>query len=76
MKDTNGQSGIPSVSTAQKKPAAIPVNSGNSVSSREPSEDDELDGETATTENMDPADVKRVRRYFIYCLFLSFSIIR
>ncbi|KAL5768248.1 hypothetical protein ACOSP7_014803 [Xanthoceras sorbifolium] len=60
-KDANGLPGIPSVSTAQKK-AGIPVRSGNSGSSRELSEDDEVDGETATTENMDPTDAKRVRR--------------
>ncbi|TXG65940.1 hypothetical protein EZV62_007215 [Acer yangbiense] len=60
-KDVNGLPGIPYLSTAQKK-ATIHVSSGNSGSSRDLSDDDELDGETATTDNMDPADAKRVRR--------------
>ncbi|KAK2637826.1 hypothetical protein Ddye_025621 [Dipteronia dyeriana] len=60
-KDVNGLPGIPYLSTAQKK-ATIHVSSGNSGSSRDQSDDDELDGETATTDNMDPADAKRVRR--------------
>ncbi|KAL3603560.1 hypothetical protein D5086_004419 [Populus alba] len=33
-----------------------------SGSSREDSDDDDLEGDTGTNENMDPADVKRVRR--------------
>ena len=36
-----------------------PTTSG---SSREQSDDDEVDGETETTENMEPANAKRVRR--------------
>ncbi|KAJ0014511.1 hypothetical protein Pint_20500 [Pistacia integerrima] len=59
-KDSNGLNGIPS-STTQTKNAA-PTKSATSGSSREQSEDDEIDGETEITENMDPADVKRVRR--------------
>ncbi|KAJ0080251.1 hypothetical protein Patl1_23302 [Pistacia atlantica] len=59
-KDSNGFNGIPS-STTQTKNAA-PMKSATSGSSREQSEDDEIDGETEITENMDPADVKRVRR--------------
>lgn len=45
----------------QKKSGAQlkPTTSG---SSRELSDEDEIDGETETTENMAPADVKRVRR--------------
>jgi len=36
-----------------------PATSG---SSREQSDDDDFEGETEVTDNMDPADVKRVRR--------------
>ena len=36
-----------------------PATSG---SSREDSDDDDLEGETEMTDNMDPADAKRVRR--------------
>ncbi|KAI4301919.1 hypothetical protein L6164_035155 [Bauhinia variegata] len=57
-KDAEGQVGIPSLTTMQKKPAR-PTTSG---SSRELSDDDEAEGETEMTENMDPADAKRVRR--------------
>lgn len=53
--------GIPSLSATQKK-TGIPVRSTTSGSSREQSDDDEAEGETATTENEDPADAKRVRR--------------
>ncbi|KAK4773103.1 hypothetical protein SAY87_028122 [Trapa incisa] len=49
-----------SVSAVQRK-TGIPVRS-TSGSSREQSDDDEAEGETATTENLDPADAKRVRR--------------
>ncbi|TXG65935.1 hypothetical protein EZV62_007210 [Acer yangbiense] len=59
-KDVNGLPGIPYLSTAQKK-ATIHVSSGNSGSSRDLSDDDELDGKSATTDNMDPADAKRVK---------------
>lgn len=52
--------GIPSLSATQKK-TGTPVRSTTSGSSREQS-DDEAEGEAATIENMDPADVKRVRR--------------
>ncbi|KAK3188676.1 hypothetical protein Dsin_028237 [Dipteronia sinensis] len=55
-KDANGQPGIPYLSTAQNK-ATIHVSSGNSGSSRDLSEDAD-----ATTDNMDPADAKHVRR--------------
>ncbi|KAH9687868.1 bZIP transcription factor RISBZ2 [Citrus sinensis] len=60
-KDANGLHGIPSISTTLKKPL-VPVRSATSGSSRDLSEDDEAEGETATTENMDPVDAKRVRR--------------
>lgn len=60
-KDANGSVGMPSLPAMQKKPA-VPVRSVTSGSSREQSEDDELERETETTANMDPADAKRVRR--------------
>lgn len=61
-KDGGGPIGIPSLPAVQKKSAAIPVKSATSGSSRELSDDDELDGDTETTQNMDPTDAKRVRR--------------
>ncbi|KAF5739541.1 putative Light-inducible protein CPRF-2 [Tripterygium wilfordii] len=60
-KDTNGPLGVPALPVSQKKSGA-PVRSTTSGSSRELSEDEENEGETAMTENMDPADAKRVRR--------------
>lgn len=59
--DANGPVGISSLSSARKKSGATlkPTTSG---SSREQSEDDENEEETEITENMDPADAKRVRR--------------
>ncbi|KAI3725760.1 hypothetical protein L1987_65552 [Smallanthus sonchifolius] len=60
-KDGGGPVGIPSLPVVQKK-AAIPVKSATSGSSRDLSDDDELDGDTETTQNMDPTDAKRVRR--------------
>ncbi|KAI4372581.1 hypothetical protein MLD38_010794 [Melastoma candidum] len=53
-KVTNSQS-------ANQKKAAVPVMSGTSGSSIDQLDDDEIE-ETATTENMNPADAKRVRR--------------
>ncbi|XP_028770658.1 light-inducible protein CPRF2 isoform X2 [Neltuma alba] len=60
-KDTKAPVGIPSLPVIQKKPAVAnkPTTSG---SSRDLSDDDDIDGEMEMTENMDPADVKRVRR--------------
>ncbi|KAC9274787.1 hypothetical protein E3N88_46058 [Mikania micrantha] len=60
-KDGGGPVGIPSLPVVQKK-AAIPVKSATSGSSRELSDDEELDADTETTQNMDPTDAKRVRR--------------
>ncbi|XP_038714847.1 light-inducible protein CPRF2-like isoform X2 [Tripterygium wilfordii] len=60
-KDANGPLGVPALPVSQKKSGA-PVKSTTSGSSRELSEDDKNEWETAMTENMDPADVKRVRR--------------
>lgn len=61
--DKNGTalSGFPSVVNGQKKIGAQ-VRPSTSGSSREMSEDDEVEGENETMENMDPADAKRVRR--------------
>ncbi|XP_022727475.1 light-inducible protein CPRF2-like [Durio zibethinus] len=53
--------GISAMSTTQKK-SVVQVRQTTSGSSREDSDDDELEGETETTENMDPADAKRARR--------------
>ncbi|XP_057960416.1 light-inducible protein CPRF2-like [Malania oleifera] len=53
--------GPPSLPAAQKKSGAQ-VRQTTSESSREQSDDDELEGETETTGNMNPADAKRVRR--------------
>ncbi|KAI9076544.1 hypothetical protein K1719_041530 [Acacia pycnantha] len=60
-KDTKAPVGIPSLPVIQKKPAVAnkPTTSG---SSRDLSDDDDIEGETEMTENMDPTDVKRVRR--------------
>ncbi|KAI3776809.1 hypothetical protein L1987_46599 [Smallanthus sonchifolius] len=60
-KDGGGPVGIPSLPVIQKN-AAIPVKSATSGSSRELSDDDELDADTEITQNMDPTDVKRFRR--------------
>ena len=53
--------GISAVSTTQKK-SVVQVRQTTSGSSREDSDDDELEGDIETTENMDPADAKRARR--------------
>ncbi|XP_071710409.1 light-inducible protein CPRF2-like [Rutidosis leptorrhynchoides] len=60
-KDGGAPVGIPSLPAIQKK-LTIPVKSATSGSSRELTDDEELDGDTETTQNMDPTDVKRVRR--------------
>ncbi|KAK8532508.1 hypothetical protein V6N13_131830 [Hibiscus sabdariffa] len=53
--------GISAVSTTHKK-SGTQVKQATSGSSREDSDDGELEGDTETTENMDPADAKRARR--------------
>ncbi|GMI76108.1 Arabidopsis thaliana basic leucine zipper 10 [Hibiscus trionum] len=53
--------GISAVSTTRKK-SGTQVRQTTSGSSREDSDDGELEGDTETTENMDPADAKRARR--------------
>jgi hypothetical protein len=45
-----------------QRKSAVTVKPTTSVSSRELSEDDENEAETELTENMQPADAKRVRR--------------
>ncbi|XP_020210360.1 light-inducible protein CPRF2 [Cajanus cajan] len=60
-KDTKVPAGIPSVPTIQKKPA-VAVRPSTSGSSREQSDDEDIEGETSMNDNMDPADAKRVRR--------------
>ncbi|KAM2139401.1 hypothetical protein ACFX1Q_011319 [Malus domestica] len=52
---------IPSLPSTKYR-SAIPVRQATSGSSREMTDDEEAEGETAMNENMDPADVKRVRR--------------
>ncbi|WJZ90053.1 hypothetical protein VitviT2T_009229 [Vitis vinifera] len=56
-----GSLGIPASATSQNKSGAQVITT-TSGSSRELSDDDELEGETDTTGNMDPADEKRARR--------------
>ncbi|XP_042518186.1 light-inducible protein CPRF2 [Macadamia integrifolia] len=60
-KVVGGPVGIPALPAMQKKSGvqARPTTSG---SSREQSDDDDLEGETENTGNMDRADAKRVRR--------------
>ncbi|XWS57680.1 hypothetical protein CRYUN_Cryun09bG0194200 [Craigia yunnanensis] len=60
-KDDNAVVGITSLPNGQKKSGAQ-VRPSTSGSSRELSEEDEVEGENETMENMDPADAKRVRR--------------
>lgn len=45
-----------------QKKAGAQLRPTTSESSREHSDEDEVEGETETIENMDPADAKRVRR--------------
>ncbi|CAL9003581.1 unnamed protein product [Prunus brigantina] len=60
-KNANAPVGIPSLPATQHR-SAVPVRQATSGSSRELSDDEDIEEETAMTENMDPADVKRVRR--------------
>lgn len=60
-KDAGGSTGIPSQSSMEKKTGAQ-AKQTTSCSSRELSDDDEAEGENEATGNMDPVDVKRVRR--------------
>ncbi|KAE8712158.1 Light-inducible protein CPRF2 [Hibiscus syriacus] len=60
-KDLNAPVGFPSSLKGQKK-SGVQVRSSTIGSSSELSDEDELEGENETMENMDPADAKRVRR--------------
>ncbi|XWS58345.1 hypothetical protein CRYUN_Cryun08bG0026200 [Craigia yunnanensis] len=60
-KDGKALVGIPSLPNGQKKYGAQ-VRPSTSGSSREQSEEDEVEGENETMENMNPTDAKRVRR--------------
>ncbi|XP_031400849.1 light-inducible protein CPRF2 isoform X2 [Punica granatum] len=53
--------GIPALPSTQRNSAAQ-LKQTTSESSREDSDDDELEVDTGTTENLDPAEAKRVRR--------------
>lgn len=59
---------VPSTSTQKK--ADGPVRQTTSISSRDDSDDDDLDGDTETADNGDPTDVKRARRYKFLILHL------
>ncbi|XP_039039402.1 LOW QUALITY PROTEIN: light-inducible protein CPRF2-like [Hibiscus syriacus] len=61
-KDDNSVVGISSFPNGQKKLGAQVRTSTSTGSSIEQSEEDEVEGENGTMENMDPADAKRVRR--------------
>ncbi|CAG7864242.1 unnamed protein product [Brassica rapa] len=53
---------VPSTSV-KKKPDVVPARQTTSISSRDDSDDDDLDGDMETADNGDPTDVKRARRY-------------
>jgi len=59
-KTGGGPSGVPALSVVQN--SGLQGRPATSGSSREQSDDDDLEGETEMTDNMDPADAKRVRR--------------
>ncbi|KAL8166643.1 hypothetical protein V2J09_008142 [Rumex salicifolius] len=59
--DVGAPVGIPSLPTMPKN-HAVQIKPTTSSSSRDQSDDDEAEGENEITDNMDPADVKRVRR--------------
>nr|KJB44878.1 hypothetical protein B456_007G277300 [Gossypium raimondii] len=61
-KDDNAVAEVPSFPSGQKKLRAQVRPSTSTGSSKEQSDEDEVEGENETMENMDPADVKRVRR--------------
>ncbi|KAK6143217.1 hypothetical protein DH2020_023565 [Rehmannia glutinosa] len=60
-KDSGGPVGVPPIPASSRKSVAQ-VRSTTSGSSGEQSDDDEAEGETETTQNMDPTDAKRMRR--------------
>lgn len=57
----NGSYGIPALPSTQRD-SGVQVKQTTSESSRDDSDDDELEGDTGTTENRDPAEVRRARR--------------
>ena len=57
-----GPVGIPPLPAISKK-YGVQVKSTTSGSSGEQSDDDEAEGENESTQNMDPTDAKRMRRY-------------
>lgn len=61
-KVASGPLGFSSLPVMPRKSGGAQVKSITSGSSGEQS-DDEGDGETETTQNMDPVDAKRIRRY-------------
>ncbi|KAB2005617.1 hypothetical protein ERO13_D11G259400v2 [Gossypium hirsutum] len=61
-KDDNAVAEVPSFPSGQKKLRAQVRPSTSTGSSKEQSDEDEVEGENETMENMDPADAKRVRR--------------
>lgn len=58
----NKDAGVPPLPATAKKIGA-PLKSTTSGSSGEQSYDDEAEGENEATQNMDPTDAKRMRRY-------------
>ncbi|KAK8633880.1 hypothetical protein V6N13_014714 [Hibiscus sabdariffa] len=64
-KDDNAVVGISSFTNGQRKLGAQVRPSTSAGSSIELSEEDEVEGENGTPENMDSADAKRVRRYLL-----------
>lgn len=61
-----GPLGIPALPPIQKKTGAQTLTKQTtSVSSKEDSDDDELEGDLEITDDMDPADIKRARRQVI-----------
>lgn len=60
-KDSGDPLGIPALPVLQKK-SALQGRSTTSGSSREESDEDEVEGDIETSQNMDPADAKRMRR--------------
>lgn len=60
-KESNGSLGSPSLPAIQMKPG-VPVRSATSGSSRDLSDDEEVEGENELTQSTDPSDAKRVRR--------------
>lgn len=56
----NGPSGLLALHILQN--SGVQVKPATSVSSRELSDEDEVEGEAEITENTDPADAKRIRR--------------